>query len=58
MSRRFSFGNMDETPIYDDIIMRKSDKKEKTVNNAIIVPLKKRPIWKRYFLDCFQKKKY
>ena len=60
MSKRFSFGNMDENENYDDIIMRISTKslgKKASINDAIIVPMKTRPFWKRYFTDCFKSKK-
>ena len=60
MSKRFSFGNMDENENYDDIIMRKSTKslgKKASINDAIIVPMKTRPFWQRYFTDCLKSKK-
>lgn len=60
MSTRFSFGNMDESEDYDYIIMRKSTKssgKKASINDAIIVPMKTRPFWKRYFTDCFTSNK-
>jgi hypothetical protein len=56
MSKRFSFGNMDETENIEDYNHKHEIRKAKKCKSPKITPLEKKPFWRFFFCDLFKKK--
>ena len=56
MSKRFSFGNMDETENIEDYNHKHEIRKAKKCKYPIIAPLEKKPFWRFFLCDLFKKK--